>query len=551
MFDFAALPRAVQDLLLIGSVGKIHLMHLAEAFLAAAENDGRPELVDTAACCMRAAWEADPLDGFVAERYAVMAGRRITPVPEEAPVLEQAVLLARSWNKPAEPKYMERLLHREEFDKAFDYAVQQLRKEPEVLYWLHQAVTAGLYVNDTTALMRLLDETEPAQAPEVWNKLRADVLFRGGDYEQAAAAYARAAGFLTASARGGEALYRMGRKEQGMGLQHHALQQAPWDVNLLHVVADRIRDWDTALMDPPGRIAVFLYTYNKAEELRATLDSLRKSRAGAHPDTVFFILNNGCSDDTAAVLDTAVEQFGPERLHVITMPVNIGAPAARNYLAAMPEVQNFDWIVYADDDALFPEDWQARLGAAALTYPEAGVWGCRVVDAADPGILQSVDFHLQVESEAVVGREDIHRRLFKLSGLQHQDFDFGQFSYMRPCASVTGCLHLFKRKVLQENGGFDVRFSPSQYDDLDHDLRLALNGRFPLYQGHLKIEHMKRTGGESRRERTGFSNAYANMYKLQMKYSKEQIKRILFGCRNVLLNETVHCADLIHAWKSW
>ena len=47
--------------------------------------------------------------------------------------------------------------------------------------------------------------------------------------------------------------------------------------------------------------------------------------------------------------------------------------------------------------------------------------------------------------------------------------DWGAYGLTRPCATVTGCCHLFPTDVLAATGGFDLRFSPTQYDDLDHD----------------------------------------------------------------------------------
>ena len=127
-----------------------------------------------------------------------------------------------------------------------------------------------------------------------------------------------------------------------------------------------------------GRVAIVLYSFNKAAELDATLESLFASDIASHP---VWVLDNGSSDGTAAVIDSWVERAGG-RLRRIDLHVNIGAPAARNWLMSVPDVRECEWIAYLDDDVELPADWLSLFGAAVDTYPQAGVWGCKVVDHA-------------------------------------------------------------------------------------------------------------------------------------------------------------------------
>ena len=162
-------------------------------------------------------------------------------------------------------------------------------------------------------------------------------------------------------------------------------------------------------------------------------------------------------------------------------------------------------------------------------YPEAGVWGCRVMDHAVPALFQCTDLHLGEPDGDVLPASRMPQgspRSFGLSNVQHQVMDFGQFAYMRPCVSVTGCCHLFLRGRLHACGDFDLRYSPSQYDDLDHDLRLGLAGRLPVYQGHLAVPHMKRSGRASQSNPREIGNALSNNYKLHMKHDAESMRQL-------------------------
>ena len=112
---------------------------------------------------------------------------------------------------------------------------------------------------------------------------------------------------------------------------------------------------------------------------------------------------------------------------------------------------------------------------------------------------------------------------FRLSDLHIRTLDDGAFDFMRPCASVTGCCHLFRTRTLAETGDFAIQLSPSQYDDMEHDLRLCEAGLFPVYQGHLAVRHKKRTGAASRVNPLEEGNALGNKYKMQAMHAPAEI----------------------------
>ena len=106
---------------------------------------------------------------------------------------------------------------------------------------------------------------------------------------------------------------------------------------------------------------------------------------------------------------------------------------------SLEHARSGDWVVFLDDDVALPKDWLATLGAAAALYPDAGVWGARVRDFSRPSHIQSADVFL----EPLPGGGQQLRR-FSLSSCHHQTLDRGQFTYVRPCATVTGVLPSFQ-----------------------------------------------------------------------------------------------------------
>ncbi|MEG6505819.1 glycosyltransferase family 2 protein [Nitratidesulfovibrio sp. 1201_IL3209] len=533
------LPGDLAAALLKGGVGQLHLVGIAEMALAAMNTPegsayGPASLFALGADALCAAWEADPLDGRTAGQLAALhKARPFLPTP----VFRVAELLTALDAPPpeAEVRQLVRLLQQRDADASCRLLDRQCRARPGNTFWLRQAMVVGM----TEARHQWLDawlaglpsglrDGGGVPAPVV-AALRGDVAFARGDMAGAAALYAaacKALPLVTWKVRHAESLYRAGDCDAALALWRAAADARPWQVNLLLRLDDVARGRDLPGDLPAGRGAVLFYTWNKAECIDEALASVAASDLG---DARVVVLDNGCTDATPEVLARWAERAPNhpggslgERLLTVTLPLNIGAPPARNWLLTLPEVRACDWVAFLDDDATVPPDWLRLFGASMAAHPAANVHGCRVVDHAVPMLLQSVDLHLDPGGDMAAAPENApgYRRRFSVSDLHLQELDFGQFSYLRPCVSVTGCCHLFRRAVFDAVGAFDLRYAPSQYDDLEHDLRRSLRGDLPVYQGHLAVRHMKRTGRSAWTDPAQFSNAWANMYKLQYRYAR-------------------------------
>ncbi|MBA4357813.1 MAG: glycosyltransferase family 2 protein, partial [Desulfovibrio sp.] len=88
---------------------------------------------------------------------------------------------------------------------------------------------------------------------------------------------------------------------------------------------------------------------------------------------------------------------------------------------------------------------------------------------------------------------------------------------------------LLRNKDIERTGGFDIRFSPSQYDDLERDLRVFLGGGHAVYQGHLAVRHKRRSGVVAEQKPAEIGSAAANMRKLEAKHGAEALARLSVG----------------------
>lgn len=511
---------SVRAKLLLGSVGGKHLLETGKRCL---ESD--PQL---AVELLSAAYAANPFDGNSAQQLLHIEAL----VSFFPPAVAKCILfISKNWVRPDNISYFLRIISKRDNLKIRSYILSCIEKEPENLFWIQQGlIYAGANSDFDFGIELLSAKLSPELLPAI-NGTKAFFYFMSGEKTEAFK-FLRAAsesfGLENFANLAASIALELGDRESAVDILSASVQSQPWRSSETLRCYDMVRDLDNKKVTLSGKVAILLYSYNKFEELDATLGSLHRSELG---DAKIFVIDNGSSDSTAAVLDRWKLKFG-DRMVRIDLPVNIGAAAARNWLMNEPEVKACNYAVYLDDDVEVFPDWLLRLGAAVQEYPDAGAWGCRVVDYHSPAVMQSVDLHLiQPSGEEGDGPEvdltKIAPNPFKVSDLHHQVVDGGYFNYMRPCASVTGCCHMFRIEKLLDNGGFSLFLSPSQYDDMEHDLRSCLKGEFAVYQGHLRILHRKNSGAASRLSVMQEGNALGNKYKMQAMHPRSEILKIM------------------------
>lgn len=318
---------------------------------------------------------------------------------------------------------------------------------------------------------------------------------------------------------GAELLLRNDEKARGRDALAGLWKAIPWHVNLTLKLHDLFNGPTLAEESTAGSVAVLLYSWNKADLLADTLDSLHRSALGA---AKIFALDNGSTDNTPEVLRAARDRFGADRFHVETLPVNVGAPAARNWLLSLNEVRSRRWAAFLDDDVILPEEWLLHLLGVAATRPETGAVGCRITAARPPFGLQSADYNLFGNTPPPTEPGKLPNRVLVFDNTGGAP-DIGMFSYTRPCLSVSGCCHLINMRAIEKAGGFDLRYTPSQFDDLDRDLRSALAGMPALYAGTLAVQHVQHSSLAKAQSVRQIGHVMGNKFKLDTKYSDEDL----------------------------
>jgi len=116
-------------------------------------------------------------------------------------------------------------------------------------------------------------------------------------------------------------------------------------------------------------ITVAICTLNRAESLGRTLTSLAEMSV---PDGLVWevvVVNNNCTDDTDAV----IESFADGRLPIRReFQQQRGLSLARNRAV---DTAKGDYIAWIDDDVIVEPDWLAAYADAFARWPEAAVFG--------------------------------------------------------------------------------------------------------------------------------------------------------------------------------
>ncbi|HSQ42421.1 MAG TPA: hypothetical protein VLM37_09100, partial [Fibrobacteraceae bacterium] len=160
--------------------------------------------------------------------------------------------------------------------------------------------------------------------------------------------------------------------------------------------------------------------------------------------------------------------------------------------------------------------WLIQLLGTFEAFPQASIVGAKILDPLPYKQLQFGDTNLGYVDEQQI----------RLTAKHTSEMDLGQLDYIRPCLNVMGCCHLFKNEALYDIGEFDVRFSPSQVDDIEHNLRGGLKGHQVVYNGFLEVVHHQKTGKQSILSRAAKGNVDGNVIKMSSKYETAQAKQL-------------------------
>ncbi len=264
------------------------------------------------------------------------------------------------------------------------------------------------------------------------------------------------------------------------------------------------------------RVHLLILTHNREDHV---VNALSQFAQTDYRNYSVFIADNGSSDATWTRVLEGVKAFpGHIPVTLERFPTNIGRPAGHNWLLTRYDHAAADYIAIGDDDLVeVPTDWLTRMIQTAKVFP-----GCAAVGgkALNPGFIDIIHggvrniLHFDVEELVMSNNEE--------------EVDYGQYDYVDVVDHVIGCLHLYDRKILFDKIGlFDIRFSPCQFVDIDHHLRIRLAGYPIIFNGFVSFRHLRAMGNKAKNDYDLQGNSYGNIHKLLRKHERTPVMAIL------------------------
>ena len=164
-------------------------------------------------------------------------------------------------------------------------------------------------------------------------------------------------------------------------------------------------------------ITVAICTFNRAESLRRTLDSVAAMQVPSDVTWEVLVVNNNSTDHTDNVINAYTGRL-PVRCEFEPRPGKCNA------LNRAIDVAKGDYILWTDDDVVVDTNWLVAYVEAFRRWPEAAVFGGRITPRYEAPVPKWI-----MQSEAVLvgpyAIRDFGEQVWPLSAEDEDHFPFG------------------------------------------------------------------------------------------------------------------------------
>ena len=211
-------------------------------------------------------------------------------------------------------------------------------------------------------------------------------------------------------------------------------------------------------------VSVVVVNYNRADLLRECLVSLA---AQTYPFLEILVVDNGSSDHSLKV----VRSFSDERFRLLSQDHNLGFAGGCN--VAIREARG-EFVALINNDAVATERWIEKLiNVIRSSDPSIGMWASKVL-FFETDIIDKAG-HLIYPDGQNRGRGTGEK-------------DCGQYERVEETLFPDGCAALYRKRMLEEVGGFDETFF-AYGDDADLGIRGHWMGWKCLYVPNAVVYH--------------------------------------------------------------
>jgi GT2 family glycosyltransferase len=218
--------------------------------------------------------------------------------------------------------------------------------------------------------------------------------------------------------------------------------------------------------DSDKKVAIVIATYSQGKLLEKCISSL-KNITSYKNYKIYLVDDSG----TGNIGREIKKKF--KFIHVITNKENLGC--SKSYNAGMKEAlkdYNPDYIVLLNDDLEFIDsEWLSKIIFYGEKDEKIGILGCRMIypDRSMQWIAKKGRIYSFMKPGHFEKSEDILKA--------------------QRVKEIIGSCYIIKKRVIEEIGFWDEKFSPYYGEESDYSFRAAKKGFFFLYVGETEIIH--------------------------------------------------------------
>ncbi|MBI4446789.1 MAG: glycosyltransferase family 2 protein [Acidobacteria bacterium] len=210
-------------------------------------------------------------------------------------------------------------------------------------------------------------------------------------------------------------------------------------------------------------VSVVVVNYNRAQLLKECLESLQKQ---TYRDIELIIVDNGSTDHSNDI----VRSVDDSRVHLTVLDSNTGFAAGCNHGI---HLARGEWVALLNNDAVADPYWLEYLVKTASLSPRVGMCASKIL-IYRTNIIDKAG-HLMYPDGQNRGRGT-------------GEVDRGQYDKREEVFFPDGCAALYRKRLLEELGGFDESFF-AYGDDADLGVRARWMGWICIYEPRAVVYH--------------------------------------------------------------